>query len=399
MSKIGIVAYTAEELNGKVIIHRACAGQEYIVELMNWDDLVDFLTEDLGIAIHICWSLYHFSDIIFSLLPRKQQREIEDNARTFVGDTKIFSVDRLLGITTTRQIDGSNICERKENNFYSISHWLPEDTNIPNALELEKFGYDILGALEKLGLHPDKLTSPIGAFMGQIDSEVLPTIFNTPESLIDAMNYADNMARYEWRKIYSRKKGYHYDLTSAYPYFISNLPDTRHGTMSRRRKDCEWGIMKGNLHLLDGIMPVDKNSEYFTTEEIDWVERHNAGDFEFEDGWFFNFNGGRPYQAIINKLLEARQTDNTMVSTLAKKISQGISGKLDQYNEDGSMGELYNPILAAMVRSRCRIAVADFIYDNNLRDSLIEVKVDGVTAIKKLELPSVSEAGKWRLVV
>ena len=118
---------------------------------------------------------------------------------------------------------------------------------------------------------------------------------------------------------------------------------------------------------------------------------------EVEDGYYFNFNGGKPYKIIVDKLLLARKIDDAMVSNIAKKISQGLSGKLDQYNKDGSMGELYNPILAAMVRSRCRLACADFIYDNDLQDSLIEVKVDGVTAGKKLDLPNKSNPGEWRI--
>jgi len=399
MSTRGIVAYTAEEKGDLLVIHKAYAGKEDMLETNNWDELVDFLTEDKGKAIHICWSLYHFADIIFSLLPRTTQRELEAKTKVFVGDTKIFNTDRLLGITVTRQLK-ENFYSKTEVNLYSISHWLPGGTEIPTeATKVEQLGYEILAGLEKMVIYPTKLPSPIGVFADQLNTEELPTIFNFNLDCLEAVNWADQVARYEWRQKYNKKGGYHYDLTSAYPYFMANLPDTRHGKVSHSNKwqfYCDWGIVSGKLTKAIKASPLDRNAKYFTTEEALWGFRHGCK-FELYDGWYFNFDGGKPYEPIINKLLEARQNGDIMASSLARKTAQGLSGKLDQYNKDGTIGELYNPILALMVRSRCRLAVADFIYKNKLEDNLIEVQVDGVTSNTKLELPATSKPGEWRI--
>ena len=401
MRTLGIVAYSAEAKGRKVIIHRACGGSIDTLETSDWNELVDFLTEDRGLAIHICWQLPHFADNVLDLLPVKAKRELVTKSKYVYGDTKIFYVDRLLGLTTRRQLKG-NFYRESENNFYGIKRWLLDGADMPDLLGLEQAGYDILEGLAKLGIQATRLTSPIGVWADKIDPDTLPTIYNFPDAHIDAMDYAFRMAGYEWHKKYKSGKAgsYYYDLTSSYPYFIAQLPDTRHGTISRKRGNHQWGIVKGRLlaEKLGSILPIDKDAKYFTTEEIDWVESHKLGTFEIEDGFYFNFNGGKPYMTIIAKLIEARLTDDAMVNTLAKRIAQGISGKLDQVNSNGSWGELYNPILASMVRSRCRLAVADFIYDNNLQDSLVSVVVDGVRATKSLDLPSKSMPGEWRQV-
>lgn len=395
-----IVAYYIDEAKGKITISRCASGvvEDYTTD--NFDEAVDFITEQFPYSLHICWSLYHFSDILFSLLPRSKQKQLEKTGRVFYHNTKIFNTERVLGLTVTHNLQG-NFVSKLENNIYSISHWMPQDTQMPSsAIGIEELGDKLLTGLDKLGIYPTKLTSPIGLYADTLDAETLPTIYNFPSKYLEAMNYADQMARYEWRTKYKNtKKGFHYDLTSAYPYFISQLPDTRHGTISNRRKETtEWGIVKGQFKSLVGgrILPIDKNAKYFTTDEIDWIEKYHLGTFTIENGYYFTFNGGRPYEPIVNRLLEARQTDDIMAATIAKKIAQGLSGYLDQYNKDHTLGEYYNPILAAMVRSRCRLAVADFIVENDLVDSLVAVTVDGVVATKKLDLPNKSKAGEWR---
>lgn len=404
MSSIGIVAYTAEEAGDFVEVKRSYAGNTDVIKTDNWDKLVDFLTEDKGLAIHIVWSLYHFSNCIFSLLPLSKQKELENKPRVLVGDTKIFNVDKILGLTVTKKLPVGNFYSKAENNFYAISHWLPAETPMPTTVtDIEQLGNDIVIGLNKLDIYPDKLTSPIGVFNDQLNPEELPTIYNFDENHLIVMNWADQMARYEWRKIYKRGKlaeVYHYDLTSAYPYFIMNLPDTRQVKIehSNNWQSCDWGIVRGTLETTEKVLPVDKNAKYFTTEEVLWTMKHLEGRFDFEDGWFMNFTSKeKPYYPIVNKLLEARNNEDVMASRLAKKIAQGLSGKLDQYNKDGGMGELYNPILASMVRSKCRLTVGDFIYSNGLLNDIIAVEVDGITTSKKINLPNTAKPGEWRI--
>ena len=97
--------------------------------------------------------------------------------------------------------------------------------------------------------------------------------------------------------------------------------------------------------------------------------------------------------------MEFRNNGNSeIVSTLSKRIANGLSGKLDQYNDDSSFGELFNPILALMVRSRNRLNVGSFIYDNKMQDDAAKVLVDSVYSVRNLELPEKSLPGEWRKV-
>lgn len=405
MIKTGIIAYTATEYNGKVIVFRTFAGQVEHIVTDNWDKLTDFLVEDKGLALHICWNLGQFCNHILGLLPIAKQRELEDKVRINYNGVKVFSTEHMLGITKMRQIKG-NIYNRLENNFYSISHWLPARDKAPELpKEIEQLGYEIVEGLDKLGIYPDKLTSPIGLFSKQLDPDSLPTIYNFNEEYNEAMEWANQAAKYEWNKEYKQAKGkvHQYDLTSAYASIMLNLPDTRQVTAEKLRfpvVDYDWGVVEGELFTTAKVWPIDKRAKYFTTEEINWVLEHNLGEFMPNQGWFLKFHSKKkPYREIVSKLLRARNNNNgNMVNNLAKRIANGLSGKLDQYNKDGSLGELYNPILALMVRSRCRLKVEDFIYNNNLQDELVKVQVDSIYSIRNLRISKESLPGQFRKV-
>lgn len=273
---------------------------------------------------------------------------------------------------------------------------------IPNtAQEVERLGYNIINSLDELNIYPSTLTSPIGLFSKQIDFESLPTIYNFNQDCLEAMNWANEVAQYEWRQVFNKKAtGYQYDLTSAYPYFISQLPDTTNCTIEHSNKwlQWDWGIVKACAADLPDVHPINKNAKYLTTEEALWIFRKGYH-ITIKDGWYFKFNSNnKPYQAIVNQLIEYRNNNENLTSLIAKRIAQGLSGKLDQQNKDDSIGELYNPILALMVRSRCRLTVANFIYDNYLEGDMIRVLVDSVEASKELNIPKESKAGKFRRV-
>ena len=400
----GIVAYKARGTKSGVVLSRCFAGITEDYTATTFEQAVSFLTEQFPNSISVCWGLYNFSDTIFSLLPKSTQKEIETKARLHVGNVKIFHTRKFLGITVTDKIK-DNFYSIAENNFYGISHWFPFDNRIPDTVqEIEQLGEELLNGLDKLDIQTNKLTSPIGVFLNDIDTEGLPTIYNLNPYCLQAMDYADQVAGYEWRNEYSKRKLktiYQYDLTSAYPSFIRDLPNTSCGTVKHSNEwvECDWGIVKSTLETTAKVIPVNKNAKYFTTEEIEWVEEHKLGKFTIEDGWYFSFDKSRPYQALVEGLLKERKSKDKIVSTLAKKIAQGLSGKLDQYNSDLSYGELYNPILALMVRSRCRLKVGNFIYDNGLQDDVVKVLVDSVYTTKQVDIPSKSLPGIFREIM
>jgi len=398
----GIVAYKAKEFDGMVIIDRTIVGNTEQLITTNWNELSNFLTEDKGEALHIVWDLAKFTNCIFSLLPGAKQKESVKRVKIYCDNVKIFNTRHLLGLTKLKQLQG-NIYDKVENNFYGINHWLSCKETPVTTKKLELLGYQLLEGLEELKIYPSKLTSPVGLFCESVDRKLYPTIYNFNEDYLEAMDWANQVANYEWTKVYKnyKKELHQYDLTSAYPSLMLDLPDTRIAKAEHSDKwlQWDWGIVNATLETDTKVLPVNKKAKYFTTDEILWVFRRGLGHFDIKDGWYFKFGSNKPYRNLVSKLLEFRNNSNSeIVSTLSKRIANGLSGKLDQYNDDSSFGELFNPILALMVRNRNRLNVGSFIYDNKMQDDAAKVLVDSVYSVRNLELPEKSLPGEWRKV-
>jgi hypothetical protein len=111
------------------------------------------------------------------------------------------------------------------------------------------------------------------------------------------------------------------------------------------------------------IMPID-NNEYLTSDQLRWIEYWQAGDFKLDDGYILTFtNDRKPYQETVNSLYDQRLAlqENEIATFLAKNIAQGLSGKLDQVNDDGNFGDFCNPVYAAMVRSKTSLRIGHHI--------------------------------------
>jgi len=412
----GIVGYTVHKQGKTIQLERSFAGVSDYCSATTFDAVVDWLTVDYPNSFHVVWNLQSFADAVFSLLPRNKQEELEKQTKVFVGDIiKIFFVDRFLGITTTKHVHG-NFVERHENNFFGISNWLPSGTSEPtDALGVAKYGEDIVSGLERMGIVPDKLTSPVGVLTDELRNYDLPTVYSN-EAILDPADYCLPMMRREWRsaiKIGFFDKTYSYDMRSAYPSIIAELPNTDKCriTKSDHYVKSHWAICKGIMEVDANISPIvcdfaDTHinpkgklpPDFYTKDEINWVLKHGVGKFTLTDGYFIDWlSSDKPYREFINRLFAMRDTDDKMVNNLARKASQGISGKLDQDNSDGTLGEFYNPIYASICRSRCRLRAADFIYDNSLLENTIAIQVDGVLADKEVAIGDSGKLGSWRL--
>jgi len=232
------------------------------------------------------------------------------------------------------------------------------------------------------------------------------------------MNYAQEVAPLEWRSAYKVgywKEVWGADKVFAYPSFMLQLPNTNQCNAFKTsdpdeyRRNSVWGIVYGEVEVTapisslvyqsnDGMVnPVGKWTGFFTTEEINWLYLRKAGNFKLKDGWFFKWFGEeKPYRGLVTGLWGLRQSGDPMVGNIACRIGQGLSGKLDQSNKDGTMGSLCNYIYAALTRSRCRLAVADFIHQHAMLDNLIAVQVDGCLFDAPVSVEGGGGLGQWR---
>lgn len=408
----GIVAYQATIEEGNLTLQRAYAGMKDVFYPKSFEEASSWLTEDFGNSFSIVWNLADFTDALFTLLSQSEIKQLVSEARIHKGNTKIFSIPQWLGLTSKLHIKG-NIYAQVENNFFSINNFV-EETTVPDVEKLAVIGNELLDAFGIMGVNPSKLTSPVGVYAEGLHPDKYPTIWTGSEELLDMTEWSHKISNYEWHTCYKVgyfPQSYYYDLTSAYPYFISQLPDTNRCEIYHSEEFMPLpGIVHGRITIDADISPIvyDTGSEfimpkgswdgYFTTREVSWVEKHRIGSFDFKEGYFIKFkSNNKPYLALMNKLIEARNNDNNRVSYLAKRIAQGVSGKLDELHRDGGYGDFYNSVLATIVRANCRLRLADFIYDNNLQDNVIQIQVDGILADKRIDLPEKASAGEFRI--
>jgi hypothetical protein len=101
-----------------------------------------------------------------------------------------------------------------------------------------------------------------------------------------------------------------------------------------------------------------------------------------------------PFKPTMLTLYNAR-SQSELMSHIAKGISVGIWGKFAERYEE-RLGDNFNSIYARMVTSRCIVLVADFIYRNQLEDDVVSILVDGLLAMKRLDLSDNNIMGTWR---
>lgn len=417
--KAGIVGLTCSKNGNGLRISRCYGGITQEFTATTFEEAGAFLLEVYPGSLYATWNVKGFGSDLCSLLPGNKRADLRLKSKTFCDDTKLFVSDRVIGLTGKKHIR-DNFFQPVEVNIYGLFKWFPDSQVKPDTAEqIAELGERLLDTLALVGIDPDKLSSPVAVIADELARHDLPTVWSNESQIFeDACAYALRMSHYEWRQDFrSARQSYNLDMIAAYPFFIASLPDTDHCRIRHWKSEslidtAEWGIMKGELEVTSDICPIPcqttdggyvfgvkgKISEvYITTDELRWLKRRKAGTFQMADGYFFQFlNDRKPYREVVNRLFQLRQTSNELLSFIIKTQAQGISGKLDQINNDGSYGELYNPVLAAMVRSRCRVAVADFVYDNDLQNDLVAVILDGIRTTRELELPQAIAMGNWR---
>ncbi len=409
--------------DGSVALTRYYRGEQEELVATDWVTAFEWLVRPpagSNDAFTVVFNLVSFSLALFSLLPEDKRQIIVNQDRVFHDNCKVFYVNgRYLGLTTDVPLGVGNQFYRAELNLQALKWWVTEEETEPaDVKETWEIGTRIVTALDGLGFYPTKLTSPVGVFTDCFlgDARKYPTIFSWPEDKFEAMEYATEMMRFEWRSAYQVgmfTATHLYDLVGAYPAVIARLPNTdgcRCEYATRRPEWATWGICYGEVQVDVDVSPLvfdmgDGNrinprgrwTGYFTTREIEWLERWKAGSFKLQDGWFMRFGEKRPYREAMNWLHDHKTQSDRTVSGIARKMAQGVSGKLDEDRQDGKKGDYYNPLLACMTRSENRIAVADFIYEHGLAPDLVGVIVDSVLSTKPAGVLKPAQAmGSWR---
>jgi len=201
-------------------------------------------------------------------------------------------------------------------------------------------------------------------------------------------------------------KAYLYDINSAYPYAIANLPDLEDGRWTKQKsinQEAKIGFFKILCNIPDekyippftfrvnniNIFPSGKFITYCTLAELQACKDGSL--YRILDGYQFIPNSDiYPYREFIANLylkrLKLKQENNPLQAPI-KIILNSIYGKTGQ-KVNRIMGNLFNPVIFAYITGFARAQLYDFVMKNNLEKDVVAFATDSVCVTKKLDINS-----------
>jgi len=169
-----IVAYQTT-INGKVLIEES--GGEFVVS-NDIDELFAFLLEPYEDTIKVCWDLDSTVSIILRLLGEAKCRILRSTKRLFYPPFHLFYIpDKILSIRHTPS--------RRKMSLYGLRQYYP-DLDVNNVEEVQMLGVKLLKELEKMGMKPTKLTSPVAIYDECVLSKLdLPGVKDIPVKVLE----------------------------------------------------------------------------------------------------------------------------------------------------------------------------------------------------------------------
>ncbi len=309
--------------------------------------------------------------------------------------------------------------------FYHMSYLLPEEVD---SSGVQYFAQRLVDGLLKFDVPFTDLKGPGSIFQAMLSESGVRFGLSTapPEATALALDcYHTN-----WLEAFVLgrfNEAYDYDISSAYPYQVSQLVScaSTYGSWvhtKERIADAAYGFLRAKVHLPSEVLlsPLMFRSwctwnGYRQTRQTngwgDWtgailaeeeafIREKGLGKVDILDGWWFVPNAVlHPFRAPMLKLfnLRDRAGADRAASTLFKVIAATAQGKfISAYYDRGVVrgGALYEPILASSIVGRTRLAVADFCLPH--AQDVIRVAIDGV--LMSREVPASGDGpGAMRL--
>lgn len=253
----------------------------------------------------------------------------------------------------------------------------------------------LLCDLHDMGFSPNTLASP-GTIMEEalVGKVHIPDITKIPQG---ALEYAYEAYKGGWMECFKKghfKTLYDYDISSAYPYQVSELISLDDGKWFHRKgvvnpSEFTYGWVNGKVHITSPTLPSpilfrgDVNYTGYGSwhtkvfeEEARFIAPNGLGSFDVKDGWYFlaSPRAIKPFRFEMRRLF--RQKQQVQNAWLPKSMSVALYGKYAQKDEDGNTGNLFNPIYASIITARTRLKMAG--YALLLPEALCLVSTDGL---------------------
>ena len=176
-AEMRIVAYQTSVREDKVVIIEESGGDS--IASVDIGDLFGFLLEDFGEpVIQVSWDLDSTVSIILRLLGETKCRRLRTEKRLFLPPFHLFYIpDKVLSIRHTPT--------RRKMSLYGLKQYFP-DLDVNNVEEIQMLGVKLLKELEKMGMKPTKLTSPVAIYDECVLSKLdLPGVKDIPVKCLE----------------------------------------------------------------------------------------------------------------------------------------------------------------------------------------------------------------------
>jgi len=203
---------------------------------------------------------------------------------------------------------------------------------------------------------------------------------------------------------------YEYDIVSAYPYQIKNLPDLQFCKVvkdKKYQKDAYYGFLRCKIEIGDYINIshglLDSNTRVYpiglyhvtiTKNEYDYYKSQGVKIKILSAYWIFIDNPVFPYRKVIDNLFKIKHDykgKDITIYNLAKYIMNSFYGKTCQLITKVSRktdekyldaGTAFNPIHASVITANTRLQVTEL--QNIMGADCLAVHTDSIMSKKKI---------------
>lgn len=252
--------------------------------------------------------------------------------------------------------------------------------------------------------------------------KTLVDLYDTNPPVAEASRYAYAGGRFELLKCgHMNTPVYQYDINSAYPWAIAQLPDMSHGTWKHNAPHCtpwtmyhvratpytdnsEWPygfwrrLNNGNISYPDNTV-----EGWFWKPEYDAISQYlgSTQDCEILETWSFHPTTNTLPFAHIHELYERRQKLKALGqgSHVAIKLAlNSLYGKMAQqvgWETSGTIPPYHNLAWAGWVTAATRGKLLSAMALNP--DAIIATETDGIFSLQPLPLDVGAGLGQWEL--
>jgi hypothetical protein len=377
----------------------------------------DWLLEDTA-SVKVCYDLDSFASCLFRLtqFTREEAVTLIEKERITLGSYEIvYFPGRYLSIGFGRSYNRPYVSfSDMSRNIEPVTH--SADNIAEKAVMARDTAVKIHEALKQIGGGLDvtaigSITKALKPILAKLS---IPTHLDIPQPVVQM---ALNNTKGNWVEAFKVgyvKEAYDLDMSGAYASFLADLPDIRLGQWVEAKfipEGALLGFAEGIVNRRSSVSPLLYRSgdqlygplgswrDTLNLDEIRFIDRWGADDFVITNGWWWipTDELKYPYKGIVNWLWNKRQSSSGVAKDWTKRAMAYLWGQtLADYGKD--FGELYNPVYGALVESRCRLKVAEFVLANGLEDNLCHVAVDGALFDCPVELPDAPLImGNWRV--